>query len=131
MNRSYLAIDLGAESGRLMLGNLKGNTLSIEELHRFPNTPLNENGELHWNITVLFDEIKAGLRKAAGLKIPIASISTDSWGLDYVLFDAAGEIIPPTFHYRDSRTARGVERVRGLIPWPGNVCGNRYSVHAV
>src|SRR5688572_30273375 len=111
MHHHYLAIDLGAESGRLMLGTLRDADLSLEELHRFPNIPLNEKGELHWNMPALFDEIKAGLRKAAALKLPIASISSDSWGLDYVLFDSAGEIIPPTFHYRDSRTARGVERV--------------------
>ena len=87
-----------------MLGTLDGGNLSLEELHRFPNTPLTQDGELHWNIASLFDEIKIGLRKAAALKIPIASISTDSWGLDYVLFDGTGEIIRPTFHYRDSRT---------------------------
>lgn len=118
MNQFHLAIDLGAESGRLMLGALTDGKVSLEELHRFPNTPLRAGDSLHWNLEALFDEVKAGLRKAAALKVPFASISTDSWGLDYVLFDGDGKIISPTFHYRDARTVRGVERVRGLVPWP-------------
>ncbi len=117
MNQFHLAIDLGAESGRLMLGTLANGRISLEELHRFPNTPLRVGESMHWDIEVLFTEVKAGLRKAATLNIPFASISTDSWGLDYVLFDRNEKIIPPTFHYRDPRTARGVERVRGLVPW--------------
>jgi rhamnulokinase len=118
MQRFYLAIDLGAESGRLMLGTLNDAKLSLDELHRFPNTPLKQGDELHWNFPALFEEIKIGLRKAAALKLPIASISTDSWGLDYVLFDDAGKMMLPAFHYRDPRTARGVERVRATLPWP-------------
>jgi rhamnulokinase len=118
MNQFHLAIDLGAESGRLMLGTLEDGKVSLEELHRFPNTPVRVGDSLHWNIEALFAEVKAGLRKAAALKVPFSSISTDSWGLDYVLFDENGKKISPTFHYRDPRTARGVERVRGLVPWP-------------
>jgi rhamnulokinase len=118
MNQFHLAIDLGAESGRLMLGTLADGKVSLAELHRFPNTPLRIGDSLHWNIEALFAEVKVGLRKAAALKIPFASISTDSWGLDYVLFDAAGGMISPTFHYRDPRTARGVDRVRKLVSWP-------------
>ncbi len=111
----HLAIDLGAESGRLMLGTLADGRATLEELHRFPNMPLRAGESWHWNIAALFAEVKAGLRKAAALEIPITSISTDSWGLDYVLFNAGGEIIPPTFHYRDPRTARGVARVHEAI----------------
>jgi rhamnulokinase len=118
MNQFHLAIDLGAESGRLMLGTLADGKVSLEELHRFPNTPLRVGDSLHWNIEALFAEVKAGLRKAAALKITFASISTDSWGLDYVLFDGDEKIISPTFHYRDARTARGVEHVREVVPWP-------------
>ncbi len=111
----HLAIDLGAESGRLMLGTLADGRVTLEELHRFPNTPLRAGDSLHWDIPALFAEVKAGLRKGAALGIPFSSISTDSWGLDYVLFDADEKIISPTFHYRDPRTARGVGRVHGLI----------------
>ncbi|GDY22348.1 L-fuculose kinase [Verrucomicrobiota bacterium] len=110
----HLAIDLGAESGRLILGTLDGlgdfaasGSVTLTELHRFPNTPLKHNGSLHWNIPQLFAELKTGLRRAAELKLPIASISTDSWGVDYLLFDPAGELMSPTFHYRDPRHQRG------------------------
>jgi rhamnulokinase len=118
MKRSYLAIDLGAESGRVMLGTLSESRLSLDELHRFPNAPLHVADSLCWDIPALLDGVKAGLRKAADLKVAVASISTDSWGIDYVLLDEHGAILEPTFHYRDARTARGVERVRSLVPWP-------------
>lgn len=118
MKRFYLAIDLGAESGRVMLGTLDGGKLSLEELHRFPNQVCREGESLRWDMAALFKEIKTGLGKAGALNLPIASVSTDSWGVDYALFDAGGQIIPPTYHYRDPRSARGVERVRSLVAWP-------------
>ena len=118
MPTHHLACDLGAESGRLMLGTLDGGRLALEELHRFPNRVTRTGDSLHWDIPGLFDELKAGLKKAASLKLPITSISTDSWGVDYVLLDARGEVMPPAFHYRDPRTARGMQRVQGRIPWP-------------
>ncbi len=117
MTTHYLACDLGAESGRLMLGTLADGKISLEELHRFPNTPINNGDSLHWNVATLFDELKVGLKKAAARKLSIASISTDSWGVDYMLFDARGEVMPPTFHYRDPRSARGIERMHSLMPW--------------
>src|SRR3954463_6893925 len=117
MSTHYLACDLGAESGRLMLGTLADGKISLEELHRFPNTPVTSGDSLHWNVAALFDELKVGLKKAAGRKLPIASISTDSWGVDYMLFDARGHIMPPTFHYRDPRSASGIERMHSLMRW--------------
>jgi len=117
MPTHYLAIDLGAESGRVMLGTLHSGRLSLEELHRFPNKPIMADGALTWNIPELFAELKIGLRKAASRQLPIASVSADSWGVDYMLFDDAGNLMSPTYHYRDARAARGVERVRSLIDW--------------
>ncbi len=114
----YLAIDLGAESGRVMLGTLTDDRISLAEVHRFPNHLRRAGASLHWDIPALFQEVKSGLRQAGALKLPIASVSTDSWGIDYVLLDEAGEIMPPAFHYRDPRTARGVQRVRSMVPWP-------------
>ena len=107
MPTHHLACDLGAESGRLMLGTLEAGQITLTELHRFPNTPLKAAGSLHWNIPQLFSELKTGLRRAAELRLPLASISTDSWGVDYLLFDPAGELLSPTFHYRDPRHQRG------------------------
>ena len=115
--RFYLAIDLGAESGRVMLATLADGNLSLDELHRFPNTPLHVDGSLCWDIAALFEGVKEGLRKAAARQLPIASVSTDSWGIDYVLLDEGDRIMAPAFHYRDARTAQGVERVRSLVPW--------------
>src|SRR6266849_2730455 len=86
MKTHYLACDLGAETGRLMLGSLDGGRLTLDELHRFPNTPLQADGSLQWDIPKLFHEIKAGLGKAAARNLAFASISTDGWGLDYMLF---------------------------------------------
>jgi rhamnulokinase len=118
MSTLYLACDLGAESGRLMLGTLSAGRLALEEIHRFANTPVHVNGSLCWNIAGLFDGLEAGLRKAGTRDERIASISTDSWGLDYVLLDERGRIIEPTFHYRDSRTERGVAATFAKVPWP-------------
>lgn len=100
-----------------MLGTLADGRLSLEELHRFPNVPLRVDGSIHWNVEELLRELKAGLRRAAGLGVPIASISTDSWGVDYVLLDPAGRLMAPTFHYRDPRTARGVARMKAEVGW--------------
>ncbi|HEY5044104.1 MAG TPA: rhamnulokinase family protein [Verrucomicrobiae bacterium] len=118
MPTHYLACDLGADSGRLILGTLADGKISLEELHRFPNGPVKTSGALHWNIDGLFNELKAGLKKAAAKKLPIAGISTDSWGVDYVLYDGRGLPMPPVWCYRDSRTAQGVETVKEKVGWP-------------
>jgi rhamnulokinase len=101
-----------------MLGTLDGGRLALEEIHRFSNGPVRVEGALHWNLAGLFEALHTGLRQAAARRLPIASISTDSWGVDYVLLDDQERIIEPTFHYRDRRTARGVERVRANVDWP-------------
>jgi rhamnulokinase len=101
-----------------MLGSLTDRCLALEELHRFPNTPIEANGSLHWNMMALFNELKAGLKKAAGRRVPLSSISTDSWGVDYLLLDSEGHFMPPAFHYRDPRTARGVVQVQARVDWP-------------
>jgi len=117
MIKHYLACDLGAESGRLMLGSLADGRLTLEEIHRFPNIPIRADGSLQWNIPALFGEVKAGLRKAAAHGLPFASISTDSWGVDYLLYDAAGELMAPTFHYRDPRCPGGVQNAYAKVSW--------------
>jgi rhamnulokinase len=113
----YLACDLGAESGRVMLGTLASKKIELRELHRFANVPLREENSLHWNIPNLIIEIKEGLRRAAATGLSFESISTDSWGVDYILFDASGAMMEPVYHYRDPRTRHGVERVFKLVTW--------------
>lgn len=112
---NYVAIDLGAESGRVMLGRLRSAQITLEEIHRFPNTPIRNRDSIHWNIGAIWSGIQEGVRKLPSE--PIASMSVDSWGVDYVLLDARGEVIPPTHHYRDPRTRRGSEAFLKATPW--------------
>jgi rhamnulokinase len=113
----YLACDLGAESGRVILGSLADGKLSLRELHRFANTPVREDGSLKWNIPNLVLEIKEGLRKAVALDLEFAGVSTDSWGVDYILFDPSEAMMQPVYHYRDSRTKRSVETAFSKVNW--------------
>jgi len=113
----YLACDLGAESGRLMLGSLKDGRLSLEELHRFPNVPIEDTVGRHWNVEALFAELQTGLALAGQRGLPISSISVDAWGLDYFLLDENGAVMEPTFCYRDSRNQRGIDRTLDTLPW--------------
>ena len=117
MTRHYLACDLGAESGRVIAGTLEDGKLSLQELHRFANTPKRTDGSLYWNIPNLILELKEGLRKAARTGLSFESISTDSWGVDYILFNSAGELQEPVYHYRDPRSKRGVEAAYSHTSW--------------
>ena len=114
---SYLACDLGAESGRLIKGALEQGKLILEEIHRFANTPIKRGESLCWDLDALQSEISEGLKKAGQSGESFESISCDSWGVDYVLYDGNGKRMDPTFHYRDSRTAKGVETILSRIPW--------------
>ena len=118
MAMHYLACDLGADSGRLILGTLDHGKISLEELHRFPTGATKVAGALHWEFDRLLNELKAGLKIAAAKKLPIASISTDSWGVDYVVYDERGLPMLPVWCYRDSRTVAGVEIVKDKVEWP-------------
>ena len=114
----YLACDLGADSGRVILGTLDDGRITLEEVHRFPNGAVKSSGALHWNFEGLLNELKTGLKKAAARQLPIASISTDSWGVDYVLYDERGLVMSPVWCYRDVRTASGVENAKAKVDWP-------------
>lgn len=114
----YIACDLGAESGRVMLGSLEGGKLAIEEIHRFPNGPTRLCGSLRWNVLHIFDELKTGLKKIADRKVSAASLSVDSWGVDYVLFNSRQPMLSVPYQYRDSRTDAPYEAVQksDLLP---------------
>lgn len=98
-----LAFDLGASSGRLIAGTYDGNKLTMEEIHRFPNDPVEINGHYYWDFLRLFLEIKNGIMKAKKMNIPFQSIGIDTWGVDYALLDKNLNIIGLPFHYRDKR----------------------------
>jgi rhamnulokinase len=100
----YAAIDLGAESGRVVVGSLDGRRLVLDETHRFPNTPVPVGGTLHWDVLRLWGDICAGLRKA-GAAGELASCAVDTWGVDFGLLDERGRLLANPVHYRDARTA--------------------------
>ena len=112
----YVAVDLGAESGRVILGTLSGGRAAIEEIHRFPNGPVNVCGSMRWDLLRLFDEIKAGLRKVAARGEHISSLSTDSWGVDYVLLSGKEPMLGAPYHYRDARTDGALKKAFKTVP---------------
>jgi rhamnulokinase len=114
MGDHFLAVDLGAESGRAMLGRLNAGVLSLDEVCRFPNEPIRQNGSLRWDIARLWDEIRRGLNQAS--EAPLRSIGVDTWGCDYALLDAAGRLVENPYHYRDTRTAGVMEAVWQRVP---------------
>ncbi|MBQ7352950.1 MAG: rhamnulokinase [Clostridia bacterium] len=100
-----LAIDLGASSGRGIIGSFDGNKLSINENHRFPNEPVNTNGNFSWDILRIFHEIKASISKCIlSEDKDIKSIGIDTWGVDYGYIDKNGALMANPYHYRDMRT---------------------------
>jgi rhamnulokinase len=112
----YVAFDLGAESCRVMLGTLSDERLVIEEIHRFPNGPVNVFGTLRWDVLRVFEELKQGLRKVTARGYRIESISADSWGLDYVLLSGREPTLTAPYSYRDARTDGRVERALQIVP---------------
>jgi len=112
-----LAFDLGASSGRAILGTYASGGISLEEIHRFANTPVERDGHLHWDIDALFNEIKTGIKKCARSVPDIHSISIDTWGCDFALIDADGAFAHTPLHYRDRLTEGGVmNEVFEIVP---------------
>ena len=110
--KRYLAIDLGAESGRVMLATLTEDRLELEEVHRFSNGPLTVLGTLRWNLLRLWEEVLNGLKLVSARKEAIRSISVDSWGVDYVLVRGVEPMLGPAYHYRDPRAMEPYEALR-------------------
>ena len=116
MDRYYLAVDIGASSGRHMLAGMQDGKMQLEEVYRFPNGMDDKNGTLCWDVDRLFAEIKNGLKKCKEIgKIPV-SMAIDTWGVDYVLLDKDDRILGDTVGYRDSRTEGMDEKVYEVIP---------------
>lgn len=112
----YLAIDIGASSGRHILGWMDKGKMRIEEIYRFENKLVKQNGHLCWDLDHLFHEVIAGLRKCKELNRVPASVGIDTWGVDFVLLDRNGNVIGNTVAYRDSRTKGMDEEVYKVIP---------------
>lgn len=112
----YLAVDIGASSGRHILGWLEDGVMKQEEVYRFSNGMEKVDGHLCWNVPKLFEEIKNGMKRCAELgKIPVC-MGIDTWAVDYVLLDADGEVLGKTYGYRDSRTEGMDRKVYEAVP---------------
>lgn len=104
--KGYIAIDLGASSGRLLLGNMKKGKLQLEEVHRFSNEPVYLGSTFYWDFMRIFHEIKQGLKKVARLThVEVTSIGIDTWGVDGAWLDKEGKLLTHPIHYRDNRTS--------------------------
>ena len=114
---SYIAVDLGAESGRVMLGRVADGRLSLEQVHRFANGPVEEKGSLRWDFDRLLSEIKTGIglaaKKAGG---QIRGIGVDTWGVDFGLLGTDGQLLEKPYHYRDSRTNGMMDKAFQQMP---------------
>jgi len=112
----YIAFDLGAESGRAIKGAIRKGKLTIEEAHRFPNTPVPVHGTIHWDVLGLLRNVREGLRLcAAQAGEPPAGIGVDTWGVDFGLLDANGALLANPVHYRDKRTEGMIELACGIV----------------
>lgn len=116
MNKNVLAIDFGASSGRAILGRYDGETITLQEIHRFSNDPVQLGDTLYWDVLRLFHEVKQSLLKSKKFG-ELDSIAIDTWGVDFSLLDKNGHLLENPIHYRDSRT-------KGMVP----VCIARTSL---
>jgi rhamnulokinase len=111
---TYLAFDLGAESGRAVVGELQSGTLAIREIHRFANDPVTYGDALHWDVARLWHEMQIGL--GAVRDTPLAGIAVDTWGVDYALLGERLQLIENPFHYRDKRNVAALDEVLRRVP---------------
>jgi rhamnulokinase len=116
--KRYIAMDLGAESGRCVVGELSGDKLSLHEVHRFPtHTVMRSPYEFYWNIMAIFQEITTGLAKASReFGESFGGISIDTWGVDYCLLDSQGRLLGDPYHYRSVRTDGIMEKAFTVVP---------------
>lgn len=112
----YLAIDIGASSGRHIIGWKDGNEIKTDEVYRFPNSTKKQNGHLVWYINSLFENVKKGIKQAFKKYSEIESIAIDTWGCDYVLMNGDREITP-CLSYRDLRTEQVIKKLHSIIPF--------------
>jgi rhamnulokinase len=112
--KPYLAFDFGAESGRAVLAHLRAGILTIEEVHRFRNEPVEYGGSLHWDVPRLWFEVRKAL--ACVEQLELAGIGVDAWGVDYALLGEGGKLLENPYHYRDSRTQGVMEEVFRRVP---------------
>ena len=114
----FLAIDIGASSGRHIVGWREDGEIKTKEVYRFPNGVLEQNGHLVWDMDALLAHVKAGIMAAKAEFSGIVSLSIDTWGVDYVLL-RGNEEVRPVYAYRDSRTEAVIPKVHEILPFSG------------
>jgi rhamnulokinase len=114
-NRAVVAIDFGAESGRVVLGRFDGGRVTLEEVHRFPTPPRPHDGHLRWNLHGLWSQVKTGLAAAGRVAVTVDSVGVDAWGVDYGLLGGDGELLGDPVSYRDR--AQGAWSRRHSAGW--------------
>ena len=113
----FLAFDLGAESGRAVLGTLEGERLSLRQVSRFPNAPVLYLGHLHWNLLGLFEEMKRAVKSCVdSMASGLQSLAVDTWGVDFGLLGRDGSLLGMPYSYRDQRTKGAMEEFLKLVP---------------
>ncbi len=113
----FLAVDLGAESGRALLCSYDGRAVSLREVHRFPNVPVHVSDGLHWDVLRLFSEIKEALGKASSEPGALESLGLDTWAVDFALLDRDGTMLCNPYHHRDTRVEGAAEKVEERLTW--------------
>ena len=114
--KKYLAIDLGASSGRGILGKIENGKLTLDEVHRFSNDPVETESGFFWDTLRLLFEIKAAILKCS-LGEGVDTIGIDTWGVDYAYIDSTGAMMAPSYQYRDSRTTPMMDEVYAKVPY--------------
>lgn len=112
--KPFLAFDLGAETGRAILARPHSDGLTMQEIHRFKNEPVEYGGSLHWDVLRLWWEMRKALSELQGVEL--AGIGVDTWGVDYALLGDRGELLQNPYHYRDARTVGTMDEVLSILP---------------
>jgi rhamnulokinase len=110
-----VAVDLGAQTGRVTVGEFDGERLAVEEVHRFSNVPVRVGDRLHWDALRLFEDTVDGLR-AAGAKAQVDTVGVDAWGVDFGLIDRVGHLVQNPVHHRDARTRGAMDTLFARMP---------------
>ena len=114
---TYLAFDLGASSGRGILGTIENGKVELKEIHRFPNGPLEKEGSFYWDFPALLAELKTGLKKALAEAPDLKGLAIDTWGVDYAFFRGnPPQLVRLPYNYRDPRTVKAAEEVWKRLP---------------
>ena len=129
--RNYLAVDLGAESGRTIVGTVTDGNLILAETYRFPNSPVRLTDGLHWDVLHLWSDIKAGIT-ASSVKFEkkLESIGFDTWGVDFALLDKNKSLLSNPFHYRDARMDGMLDEAFKRMPREIHIQQHRHPIHA-